>query len=154
MKKSQSVRAKLERFSWHDEAPTEASGWGLEATRDLEFVFCLVRSTDIDELRRINSAIAHLASDRNGIVHHNAFLTWIAFGMPSVEPDSRDRRLACVGDIGEELINDVSLIHGSRECKVGNTGSDSVCSYGFTFDDYHECLRTLFELRLGEAREV
>jgi len=81
-------------------------------------------------------------------------LITVYFNVPLTQPDSNQLRNDLVNRLSETFGSDISILHGTCECQVGNVGNEKRKAYTALLPHYKSKLSKLSSMEFGEIQEI
>jgi len=125
-------------------------------TGEIDFVFVLLKSGDIEKFSSNLADLLDTAVDQNGTVMQVlSSLSLIVYNLPVFpEEHPREMRLALVETLKNKFPGQVKIVHGCATASVGNIGSERRMTYSAVFSDLGVVVDKLAAIGYGEAAEV
>jgi len=125
-------------------------------TGEIDFVFVLLKSSDIDQFSSNLADLLDTAVDQNGTVMQVlSSLSLIVYNLPVFpEEHPHELRLSLVETLKIRFPDQVKIVHGSATASVGNIGSERRMTYSAVFSDLGAVIDKLAAIGYGEDAEV
>ena len=135
--------------------PQNKDAAGFE-TGEIDFLFVLLKSGDLDEFNSTLEDLLDTAVDQNGTVMQVlSSLALIVYNLPVFpEPHPRQARLGLVEALQNKFADQLKIVHGSATAAVGNIGSERRMTYSAVFSDLGKVIDKLSAIDYGEDAEV
>ncbi len=119
----------------------------------IDYLLILVRE-DSNLPRRIFKAVSIIQEFDGMIESITSTLITVYFNVPLIQPDSNQLRNDLVNRLSETVGSDISILHGTCECQVGNVGNEKRKAYTALLPDYKSKLSKLSSMEFGESQEI
>ena len=125
-------------------------------TGEIDFVFVLLKSTDIDEFSSNLAEMLDTAVDQNGTVMQVlSSLSLIVYNLPVFpEEHPQEMRRGLVETLKARFPDRVKIVHGNATVSVGNIGSERRMTYSAVFSDLGAVIDKFAAIGYGEDAEV
>jgi len=135
--------------------PQNTDAVGFE-TGEIDFVFVLLKSGDIDKFSSNLADMLDTAVDQNGTVMQVlSSLSLIVYNLPVFpEEHPRELRLGLVETLTSKFPGQLKIVHGHATASVGNIGSERRMTYSAVFSDLGIVIDKFAAIDYGEAAEV